>query len=144
MDMSYSTLAGSDITSSFNQVNNLLNKKEIEISVNYEDYNDFVYFSSAHTRLQNFYYKAGLIQSASAQLGSITSSTTGSSAYSSSQASLNSIIETTIKNLDTENDTYESYIPLLLNSPSISSKADIINNKYTISSVSQLPKPHVI
>ena len=100
MDMSYSTLAGSDITSSFNQVNNLLNKKEIEISVNYEDYNDFVYFSSAHTRLQNFYYKAGLIQSASAQLGSISSSTTGSSAYSSSQASLNSIIETTIKNFD--------------------------------------------
>ena len=47
-----------------------------------------------------------------------------------------SVKETTIKNLDTENDTYESYIPLLLNSPSISSKADIINNKYTISSVS--------
>jgi len=30
----------------------------------------------------------------------------------------------------------EAYNPLLLNSPSISSKADIINNKYTISSVS--------
>ena len=44
-----------------------------------------------------------------------------------------SIKETTIKNLD---DTYEGYIPLLLNIPSISSKADIINNKYTISSVS--------
>ena len=44
-----------------------------------------------------------------------------------------SIKETSIKNL---NDTYEGYIPLLLNSPSISSKADIINNKYTISSVS--------
>ena len=44
-----------------------------------------------------------------------------------------SIKETTIKNF---NNTYESYIPLLLNSPSISSKADIINNKYTISSVS--------
>ena len=43
-----------------------------------------------------------------------------------------SIKETTIKNLD---NTYESYIPLLLKSPSISSKADIINNKYTISSV---------
>ena len=29
-----------------------------------------------------------------------------------------------------------AYKPLLLNTPSISSKADIINNKYTISSVS--------
>ena len=41
--------------------------------------------------------------------------------------------ETVIKNL---NDTYENYNPLLLNSPSIRSSADIINNKYTISSVS--------
>ena len=44
-----------------------------------------------------------------------------------------SIKETTIKNL---NDTYENYDPLLLNSPSIKNSADIINNKYTISSVS--------
>ena len=44
-----------------------------------------------------------------------------------------SIKETTIKNL---NDTYENYNPLLLNSPSIKNSADIINNKYTISSVS--------
>ena len=44
-----------------------------------------------------------------------------------------SVKETTIKNL---NNTYEGYMPLLLKSPSISSSADIINNKYTISSVS--------
>ena len=100
MDYSYSTLVSSDLTSSFNQVDSLLNRKEIEISVNYEDYNDFIYFSSAYTRLQNFYYKVELIQSASAQLGNITSSTTGSFPYSSSQASLSSIISSTIKNFD--------------------------------------------
>jgi len=44
-----------------------------------------------------------------------------------------SIKEAFIQNLA---DVYEHYAPLLLNSPSISSKADIINNKYTISSVS--------
>ncbi len=44
-----------------------------------------------------------------------------------------SIKETSIKNLD---DTYSGYLPLLLNSPQIVSKADIINNKYTISNVS--------
>jgi len=100
MDFSYSTLVDSNLTSSFNQVNNLLNRKEIDINVNYEDYNDFIYFSSAFTRLQNFYYKVGLIQSSSAQLGQITSSTTGSTIYSSSQASLSQTIQDTIKNFD--------------------------------------------
>ena len=100
MDFSYNTLVSSNLTSSFNQVNNLLNRKEIDINVNYEDYNDFVYFSSGYTRLQNFYYKVGLIQSASAQLGQITSATTGSTVYSSSQAEFSATIENTIKNFD--------------------------------------------
>jgi len=100
MDFSYSTLISSDVTSSTNQIDSLLNKKEIEISVDYEDYNDFIYFSSAYTRLQNFYYKVGLIQSASAQLGSITSATTGSVVYSASQATLSNIVSDTIKNFD--------------------------------------------
>ena len=100
MDFSYNTLVSSNLTSSFNQVNNLLNRKEIDINVNYEDYNDFIYFSSGYTRLQNFYYKVGLIQSASAQLGQITSATTGSTVYSSSQAEFSATIENTIKNFD--------------------------------------------
>tara|TARA_Y100000385_G_scaffold127925_1_gene133135 strand:- start:1755 stop:11438 length:9684 start_codon:yes stop_codon:yes gene_type:complete len=100
MDFSYNTLVSSDLTSSFNQVNSLINRKEIEISVDYEDYNDFIYFSSAYTRLQNFYYKVGLIQSASAQLDQITSATTGSTVFSSSQAIFSSIISTTIDNFD--------------------------------------------
>ena len=100
MDFSYNTLVDSNLTSSFNQVNNLLNRKEIDINVNYKEYNDFIYFSSAFTRLQNFYYKVGLIQSASAQLGQITSSTTGSTVYSSSQAEFSATIKNTIKNFD--------------------------------------------
>ena len=100
MDFSYNTLVASDLTSSFNQVNSLLNRKEIDINVNYEDYNDFVYFSSAYTRLQNFYYKVGIIQSASLQIGKITSATTGSTYYSASQAVFSNTIETTIKNFD--------------------------------------------
>ncbi len=100
MDFSYDTLLSSDITSSTNQIKSLLNRKEIEISVNYEDYNDFVYFSSAYTRLQNFYHKVGVIQSASLQLGQITSATTGSVIYSASQASLSNIVTNTIENFD--------------------------------------------
>ena len=100
MDFSYNTLVASDLTSSFNQINSLLTRKEIDININYEDYNDFIYFSSAYTRLQNFYHKVGVIQSASLQLGKITSATTGSEIYSSSQAVFSNTIETTIKNFD--------------------------------------------
>ena len=49
-----------------------------------------------------------------------------------SSADTYSIKESTIKNLS---DEYENYKPLLLNSPSIKTKADIVDNKYTISSV---------
>ena len=100
MDFSYNTLVSSDLTSSFNQINSLLTRKEIDINVNYDDYNDFVYFSSAYTRLQNFYHKVGVIQSASLQLGKITSATTGSEIYSSSQAVFSQTIQDTIKNFD--------------------------------------------
>ena len=44
---SYSTLIDSDITSSINQIQSLLNEKEVNINVDYEDYNNFVNFSSA-------------------------------------------------------------------------------------------------
>ena len=101
---SFNTLIKSDITSSINQIKNLLNEKEININVNYENYSNFVNFSSAQTRLENFAYKAALIESASSQintyLAQITSGTTSSIAYSASLATLNGEIDTVIKNFD--------------------------------------------
>ena len=101
---SYSTLVNSDITSSINQIQSLLNEKEININVDYEDYNNFVNFSSAKTRLENFYYKAGLIESynneISTFLSQITSDTTTTLAYSSSKAQLTGKIDDIIKNFD--------------------------------------------
>ena len=68
---SFNTLLQSDVTSSINQIQNLLNRKEIDININYENYSNFVHFSSAKTRLENFVYKVGLIESASNQLSSV-------------------------------------------------------------------------
>lgn len=101
---SYSTLINSNVTSSVNQIKSLLNEKEININIDYEDYSNFVNFSSAKTRLENFYYKVGLIESASNQLstflGQITTNTINTLAYSSSQASLTGEIDNIIKNFD--------------------------------------------
>ncbi len=106
-NFSYSNIISSNLTSSFNQVQNLLKKKEINISINYEDYNDFVHFSSAETRLNNFYYKVGLIQSASNQINDgVTGDTLNSPFYSGSNAALNNTIDNIIQNFD----GYESFL----------------------------------
>ena len=101
---SYNTLLNSDVTSSINQIQSLLNEKEININIDYEKYSNFVNFSSAKTRLENFFYKVELIQSYTLQLTSlnnqITSDTTNTFAYSSSEANLNNQIDTIIKNFD--------------------------------------------
>ena len=101
---SYNTLLNSDITSSVNQVKSLLNEKEVDININYENYGNFVNFSSAKTRLENFYYKVGLIESSSnileTFLGQVTSQTRGSVSFSSSIATLTSQIDNVIENFD--------------------------------------------
>ena len=115
----YDTLIGTDITSSQQQINSLLNEKGINININYEDRSEYIKFSSALTRLENFYYKVGLIegyQNSIASLESdITGSTTGSIAFSSSKASYQGKLDNIIKNFD----NYEYF--LYYNSGSASS-----------------------
>jgi hypothetical protein len=96
-DFNYETLVGTDLTSSFNQLSNLLARKEVNISVDYSDYENFIYFSSAHTRLENFYYKVGLIQSSSNAIANLV---IDSPTYSSSKAELNISINHIIRNFD--------------------------------------------
>ena len=44
------------------QLNSLLVEKGIETNVDYSNYSNFIHFSSAQTRLENFYYKLLLIE----------------------------------------------------------------------------------
>jgi hypothetical protein len=101
---SYSTLIESNVTSSINQIQSLLNKKEININIDYKNYNNFINFSSAKTRLENFYYKVELIESYTNELNTLSSQiisdTQFSQAYSSSTAQLTSRIDDIIKNFD--------------------------------------------
>ena len=100
----YNSLIGTNLTSSANQVKNLLNRKEVSISVNYTDYNDFIHFSSAYTRLENFMYKVGLIEQYQNTLNNILSqignSGTGSLAYSESISNFGNKIDEIEKNFD--------------------------------------------
>lgn len=51
------------VTSSYYSLYSLFNEKSAQISINHEDYSDFIHFSSAEERLRNFKYKLDLIHS---------------------------------------------------------------------------------
>jgi hypothetical protein len=79
------------------QLNSLLVEKGLEINIDYNDYSNFVFFSSAQTRLENFYYKMSLLEeyTANAKMSSTGSSSTSyyvSSSYSIYQAKIDDII----------------------------------------------------
>mgnify|MGYP003642140145 FL=1 len=100
----YNQITNTSLTSSLQQLQSLLDEKGIQINVNYADRSEFIKLSSAKERLENFYYKASLIEQTNTTLSSsiynITGSTTGSTSFSSSKSSLESIIDSTIKNFD--------------------------------------------
>ena len=96
-EINFNTLVNSDLTSSYQQLQNILDRKEINISVDYTDYSNFIYFSSALTRLENFNYKVGLIQSSSAAIENLP---VDSATYSASKAELTTSIDSIIKNFD--------------------------------------------
>lgn len=79
------------------QLNSILDEKGFEINIDYTDYSNFTFFSSAQTRLENFYYKMSLIEEYSNLsnqniTGSATSSYYVSSSFDIYQAKINDII----------------------------------------------------
>jgi hypothetical protein len=90
---------------SASQIGSYFDDPSVNISVDYTDFNEFVNFSSAKSRIENFWYKVSLIESASAQIA-IQSAATSTTYTSSSLAPLNNLINSTITNFD----KYEYYL----------------------------------
>lgn len=101
----YSSLLSNTLTSSINQIKSFLNEKSIEISIDYTDFSNFVHFSSAEQRLNNFYYKVSQIESYNNDINSLNGVTP--TIYSSS--SIN-IIQDKITNIIENFDGYEYYM----------------------------------
>lgn len=98
-------------TSSQFNISNILNKKGVTITPNYsyDTFDEFIHFSSAKKRIENFIYKVTKIQSYENEiniLNNITGSISQSLQVSSSLISLNTNIENIIKNFD----GYEYYL----------------------------------
>jgi hypothetical protein len=87
------------------QIDSYFDDPSININVDYTDFLNFVNFSSAKARIENFWYKVSLIESASAVINT-QSNLTLTPATSASLAPLNNLIKDTITNFD----KYEYYL----------------------------------
>jgi hypothetical protein len=87
------------------QVNSYFNKPGVEINIDYSEFNNFVNFSSAYARVENFFTKVVLIQSASAVLDTLNT-LVATSATANEINSLNNFVNLTITNFD----GYEYYL----------------------------------
>ena len=89
------------------QLNNILAQTGIAVNVDYSDYANFIHFSSAQTRLENFYYKLSLLQQ---YTYSASFSVTGSSSGSYYVSSSNIVWQAKIDEIITTFDPYEYYL----------------------------------
>jgi hypothetical protein len=105
----YNTLTGSPSNQGSGslkyQLNSLLVKRGVEVNVDYSDYSNFIHFSSAQTRLENFYYKLGLIEQYNYSASYSTTTTTN---YYVSQS--NNIWQDKIDAIITTFDDYEYFL----------------------------------
>jgi hypothetical protein len=103
--LNLSNLLNTTSTSSYQQLQSLLEEKSIDINIDYSDFSNFIHFSSARERLENFKYKLQqiqLLESDITNLNNITSSLIVSNNIDKIQEKIDNII----KNFD----GYEYYL----------------------------------
>jgi len=96
-------LDNTELTSSYNQLQNILDQKGISVNIDYGldtvKFKNFAHFSSTEQRLRNFYYKVGLIENANNNISNIDA-LTGTPEISSSLADFEKIKTDIIKSFD--------------------------------------------
>jgi len=106
--LNLSNLLTNSSTSSYQQLQSWLDEKSIDITIDYTDFSNFVHFSSAVERLDNFKYKLSQIQSLQADINTLSSLNplTGPTYINSNKAILQSKLDALIEKLD----GYEYYL----------------------------------
>jgi len=105
----YNSLLTSNISSSFQQLMSYYQDQSVAINVDYSNFENFIHFSSAEERLNNFVYKLGLIESYNAQIYSSSLFSGGSTSNQLASSSIGSL-QTSITNLIQKFDPYEYYL----------------------------------
>jgi hypothetical protein len=92
----------------YQELLNEVNKKGIQINVDYSDYSNFVHFSSARERLLNFRYKVELVETYQADIDAIKTTTNYQTSFNSSASIIS--LQGKIDNIVTKFDGYETYL----------------------------------
>ena len=103
---SYNSLFSSPISSSIQQLMSYYEDKAIQINVDYTDFSNFIHFSSATERVNNFVYKLGLIENYNKQIVS-QSAIVGNTAIVTGSIQT---IKSNIDNIINKFDNYEYYL----------------------------------
>lgn len=106
----YSDITSTSLSGSLAELMSNISQSSPTLTVDYTDYNDFVFFSSANERLINFRNKVISISSSQAQLDLLYSSISGPSATSSVVSSSKILLEKDIQTTITSFDGYEKYL----------------------------------
>ena len=101
----YTSLKTTASSSLSNQVDSILAEKGVNLNIDYTDFTNFVHFSNAKKRLENFYYKVTLLEKYQASINLVK--TTYSSSY---RASSLAISESVITDIITNFDGYEYFL----------------------------------
>lgn len=88
------------VTNSYYEVRSLFNEKGAEITIDHTDYSDFIHFSSAKERLDNFKYKLDLITLYQSESNARTNATSSAEAYSGSKDYYEGLIGNILSNFD--------------------------------------------
>ena len=103
----YNTLFTTSVSSSYQQLQSMLDERGININVNYSNFENFIHFSSATERLLNFEYKVRLIEAYNQDIASLNNlSRTPTSVVNTNVATL----QQSIDNIITKFDGYEYYL----------------------------------
>jgi hypothetical protein len=105
----YEDIVTTTLSGSYFQLINQISSSSPQLSVDYTDYEDFIFFSSAYQRLYNFKEKVINISSSQAQLNSVYS-ITGSNSSSFAVSSSKLLIEKEIQTIITSFDGYENFL----------------------------------
>ena len=100
--LNVSEILDSPLTSSLQQIKSILEEKSANININFEEYENFVHFSSAYNRLENFREKLILIERFQADINTLkgVGALTDKSFISSSEATLQNNIDKVIEQFD--------------------------------------------
>ena len=92
INLSYNDIINGASTGSQNQIDSLLSQSAINISVDYNDFSDFINFSSGQTRIENFYYKVSLIESYNNELNNLANVTGSQTSQQTFQTKISNVI----------------------------------------------------